>query len=120
VSFRVLPHFYQTPGFYAICALFIGFTVITAYRWRIRIVTIRAEGAAFERARVARELHDTLLQDLSGASLMLQSISQRIPDDRLRMQFGVVLDRVQHGLGETRRALWDMREADSRDWITRL
>jgi len=120
LSFRVLPHFYQTLWFYAMCAAVIGFTAITAYRRRIRILTIRAEAAAFERARVAREIHDTLLQDLSGASLMLQPMSEKIPDDRLRRQFGMVLDRVEHCLGETRRALWNMREADSRDWITRL
>ena len=34
-----------------------------------------------ERARIARDLHDTLLQEVSGSELQLEALRRRLPDD---------------------------------------
>jgi len=44
-----------------------------------REVNLRREERSKERARVARELHDTLFQGFFGASLMLQNIVDQLP-----------------------------------------
>jgi hypothetical protein len=51
---------------------------------------------------------------------MLQSISQKIPDDRLRMQLVSCWTACSTALQKRGGRFWDMRETDSRDWVTQL
>jgi signal transduction histidine kinase len=84
-EFTVLPAFYQTTWFKllvigaAIAFLFGIFTL------RVRAVTrsvrARAEERADERIRIARELHDTLLQGIQGLLLNFHVAAQRIAPD---------------------------------------
>jgi signal transduction histidine kinase len=114
VAFRLRPAFHRTPWFYALAALALAAGV---WLWhRARLVRLRREYLAVfaERTRVARELHDSLLQGMSGAAMQLHA---------LRVQAGAVaptltgrLDAIQAGISssleETRRYLWELREQD--------
>ena len=55
------------------------------YRLRIRQIsrqlTIRMDERLGERARIAQELHDTVLQGLASASLQLEVADRQIPGD---------------------------------------
>ena len=42
---------------------------------------LRVQARLGERNRIARELHDTLLQSVVGISLQLKAMSQRLPED---------------------------------------
>jgi ligand-binding sensor domain-containing protein/signal transduction histidine kinase len=53
------PHYYQTWWFYSLCLLLIGLLIWGLYRWRLAQILQ-------ERARLARDLHDTLAQGLVG------------------------------------------------------
>jgi len=84
--FVVLPSFYQTSWFRVLCiaaALLLIFAIITL---RVRALTrgirARAEERADERIRIARELHDTLLQGVQGLLLNFHVAAQKLaPDD---------------------------------------
>ncbi len=80
-SFTILPAFYQTMWFYVACVV-AAITLLYAL-YRVRQVTAaaraRLEERITERERIARELHDTLLQGLQGLILRFHAVAMRIP-----------------------------------------
>jgi len=80
LDFSVAPAFYQTAWFVAVCAFFLLSLLWAAYQWRLRQLRhqfeITLDARVGERTRIARELHDTLLQSFHGLLLRLQTVSQ--------------------------------------------
>jgi signal transduction histidine kinase len=64
-----------------------------------------------ERNRVARELHDTLEQGLTGISLQLEAVSATIASspDMARSSLDVARQMLSYSLEETRRSVMDLR-----------
>jgi signal transduction histidine kinase/ligand-binding sensor domain-containing protein len=84
-SFTVLPTFYQTAWFAALCATAVIMLLWLGLTARVRYVTAgikqRAEERADERIRIARELHDTLLQGVQGLLLNFHVAAQKVAAD---------------------------------------
>ena len=59
-----------------------------AYRWRIRWIEARLQAIATERSRIARELHDTLMQGFSGVTMEMQALLTRLPPSENRDDAG--------------------------------
>jgi two-component system, NarL family, sensor kinase len=68
-----------------------------------------------ERNRLAREIHDTLAQDLSAIAFQLEAaealLAQRAEPERVRRSVSAALDLARQGLEETRRSVLDLRAA---------
>src|SRR5208337_2673800 len=83
-AFTVLPAFYQTNWFRALCAMFLLGLLWAAYQWRVLQLhhqfEMTLEARVGERTRIARELHDTLLQSFHGLLLRFQTVSQLLPE----------------------------------------
>jgi signal transduction histidine kinase/ligand-binding sensor domain-containing protein len=83
--FTVLPSFYQTWWFTAMCALASALLLWLGVRARVKYVAhairLRAEERADERIRIARELHDTLLQGVQGLLLSFHVAAQKVAAD---------------------------------------
>jgi hypothetical protein len=66
LNFSVTPAYYQTNWFRALCAVIFLALLWAAYQWRVRQLAaqfnMRLEERVSERTRIARDLHDTLLQ----------------------------------------------------------
>ena len=83
-EFTVLPAFYQTNWFGALCA--VGFLALlwAAYEFRIRQLqrefSMATEARLNERTRIARELHDTLLQSVQGLMFLFQAARNLLPE----------------------------------------
>src|SRR5262249_22713207 len=81
--------------------------------WRLRVHQVDARFSAIlvERARVARELHDTLLQSLSGIALQLDSIAATVGSaPRIaERQLHVLRQRVEFYVREARQSIGDLR-----------
>jgi len=84
--------------------------VRTKRRARARVLEARFEARLDERTRLAREIHDTLLQGFTGVSLQLLATMGR-PDitPQCRASLRDVLTQAQKTLADARRAVWDMR-----------
>ena len=84
LEFSVAPAYYQTNWFRALCALIFLALLWAAYQWRVRQLQhefdMTLEARVGERTRIARELHDTLLQSAHGVLLQFQTVSQLLPD----------------------------------------
>src|SRR5271165_2244063 len=84
LDFYVAPAYYQTNWFRALCAVFFMALLWAAYQWRVRQLRhefeMTLDARVGERTRIARELHDTLLQSAHGVLLRFQTVSQLLPE----------------------------------------
>jgi two-component system NarL family sensor kinase len=83
----------------------------------LRTARLSAEGRELavleERTRLAREIHDTLAQQLTGIVLQLEAAEVFLDRDQLRARQVVVgaRDQARSALAEARRSVWDLRPA---------
>jgi len=84
-GFSIAPEFYQTGWFKVLIALAIAGMVWALFLLRVGQVTARLqrlhEVRTDERMRIARELHDTLLQGFVSASMQLHATARSAPPD---------------------------------------
>ena len=61
-----------------------------------------------ERARMGREIHDTLLQSLVGVALEFDDIAEQLDPSAssLKQQVSQIRDRVEHYIRETNQSIW--------------
>jgi len=84
VAFQIVPVFYNTWWFRGVAAAFIVAAIAAVHRVRVRRLTrqmtLRFEDRLAERTRIARELHDTLLQGTLAASLHVHLANDALTD----------------------------------------
>ena len=114
LQFSVAPAWFQTVWFRAlVIAALIG-AVIALYRLRIRQVAaalaVRFDERLAERTRIARELHDTLLQTVQGSKIVADDALDNPNDtDRLRDAMRRVSGWLGQASAEGRAALNSLR-----------
>ncbi|WP_177196692.1 sensor histidine kinase [Duganella sp. CF517] len=111
---EVPPTIVQTAWFKAACALLALALLWYAYhlrlRTRFRELMARENVRQAERDRIARELHDTLLQGVQGMLLQFQSIANAVPADAaLRKNMEQALDSAEKVITEGRERVQELR-----------
>jgi signal transduction histidine kinase len=114
MRFTILPTFYQTRWFAAVVALASVALVFALYKMRVRQVAAqvrgRLEARLAERERIARDLHDTLLQGVQGLIWHFQAATARISSEEPARQFlEESLDRADRLLEEGRDKVRELR-----------
>ncbi|MEI9980419.1 MAG: two-component regulator propeller domain-containing protein [Edaphobacter sp.] len=115
LNFTILPAWYQTIWFRALCVAASAFLLWMFYRLRLqqmeRQYSARMEERVGERTRIARELHDTLLQSLHGLMFQFQAARNMLP--RSPEGAGQTLDEAiagtEQAIAESRDAIHDLR-----------
>jgi ligand-binding sensor domain-containing protein len=112
------PPFYQTHWFYLICTLLLGILLWLLYRLRLRQITDtmqgRLEERARERVRIARDLHDTLLQGIQGLVLRFHFAAEQLPEkEPVRAMLTDALDRADQVIREGREKVTELRSETS-------
>jgi signal transduction histidine kinase len=83
LQFEIEPLFWQTAWFRISCVVLILLSVWSVHRYRLYHLTtqfnLRLEERVNERTRIARDLHDTLLQSFHGLLLRFQTASELFP-----------------------------------------
>ncbi len=105
------PYFYRTPWFIALCFLAVGVISMLAYQVRMKQVRGRFEAVLAERTRLAREMHDTLIQGCAGVSAMLEAASSREAGDNESRQHLIEFasTQIRATIDEARQAVWNLR-----------
>jgi signal transduction histidine kinase len=90
--------------------------VITAMVARVRKLTeaqltLRFEERLSERLRIARELHDTLLQSFQALMLHFQTVNDLLPPGEAKEALEKVLDRADKAIVEGREAIQNLRSS---------
>ena len=110
-DFEQLPQFYETAWFEILAVL-----AVVAVGWGLYQLRLRQLGSRFalvleERARLAREIHDTLSQGFVGISSQLDAVALAMPSERSKAREYLDLARkmARHSLTEARRSVMDLR-----------
>ena len=109
------PFFYQTKWFLFLVSAAALSIIFLAYRLRLRLAVDRIK-AGFqeridERTRIARELHDTLLQSFQGAAFQFQAARKlllRNADNAMQV-VDEAIQAAEEGIAEGRAAIHDLR-----------
>jgi signal transduction histidine kinase/ligand-binding sensor domain-containing protein len=115
LDLSVAPAWYQTRWFRIACVLGALLVIWTVYRIRVRQVarelSARFDERLAERTRIARDLHDTLMQTIQGSKLVVDDALEQ-PDDLTRMHRAVqqLSHWLQRAIQEGRTALNSLRE----------
>ena len=84
LAFSIAPAFYQTRWFQA--AMAFGFAALLWAAYQLRVAQLARQfnrtldARVGERTRIARELHDTLLQSFHGLLLQFQTVAYLLPE----------------------------------------
>ncbi len=62
-----------------------------------------------ERARIGRDLHDGIIQDIYAASLQLEDATEDIPDEKVRDRLLAVADQLTRVIGDVRTYILGLR-----------
>src|SRR3974390_3597126 len=117
LEFSIDPAYYQTNWFRALCGVFFLALLWAGYRWRVRQLhhqfEITLDARVNERTRIARELHDTLLQSFHGLLLRFQTVSQLLPERPVeaKEKLDSTIDRAAEAITEGRDAVQGLRES---------
>ncbi|HEV3437942.1 MAG TPA: two-component regulator propeller domain-containing protein [Gemmata sp.] len=128
LQIEVLPPWWNTWWFRTTCAALLVLLAFAAYSYRLHEITrqfaLLLEERIGERTRIARELHDTLLQSFQGLLFRLQAVHDLLPGrptEAIQL-LDSVLDRGDQAIAEGRDAVQGLRSStviDS-DLIQRL
>ncbi len=105
------PLFYRTPWFIAICVLFMTALILCVYRFRLWQIRMRFEAVLDERGRLAREMHDTVIQGCASVSVLIEALSSVLKGEDQLVQNLVEHARTQlrSTVDEAREEVWNLR-----------
>lgn len=118
LNFTIMPAFYQTPWFKVLMACVVVLALSLIYMLRLRLVERRyqllMEERLSERERIARDLHDTLLQGMQGMLLQIEVLSRsRDLSVNQRLRITGIEEKMRGVLTEGRDAINELRVATS-------
>jgi signal transduction histidine kinase len=117
IDFSIAPAFYQRTSFYVLCVVAFLALLFAAYRLRVRQLAHRfnmtLDARVSERTRIARELHDTLLQSFQGLLLRFQSVSNVLPANphEAKQRLDFALNQAAEAITEGRDAVQGLRSS---------
>jgi ligand-binding sensor domain-containing protein/signal transduction histidine kinase len=110
-DFSIEPTFSQTGWFWAAIAAATLAVTIMAWQLRARQVQEKFSFVLAERVRVAREIHDTLLQSLAGVAFQfdtaLSELDDSLPDAKKRLSR--LRGRIEEAIRAARDSIWELR-----------
>jgi len=119
ISFPVTqkPYFYQTGWFRLVAVIAFVATLTGGYRLRLRQIhaqmNARLDERVTERMRIARDLHDTLLQSFHGLLPRFQAVQNLLPGRIAEAQqvLEAAVDDAAQAITEARDAVQDLRSS---------
>ena len=109
VTFVLASHYYQRVWFLPLCAVSLAIAAWLMYQLRIRRLRDQFGLILTERNRIARELHDTLIQGFSGITMQMQALAARLRAPQERATLDGIIDDAGNCLRETRRSVAGLR-----------
>jgi signal transduction histidine kinase/ligand-binding sensor domain-containing protein len=114
LDFAIAPAYYQTAWFRALVVVAFISLIVAAYRLRLRQIATqynaRLDARVAERTRIARDLHDTLLQSFQGVLLKFHAVSYMLGENpAAREKLDGVIEQARQAITEGRDAVQGLR-----------
>lgn len=115
LDFYIPPAYYQTNWFRTLCAVIFAAMLWFAYHLRVRSLAaqfnMRLDERVNERTRIARDLHDTLLQSFQGLLMRFQTVSRLLPGRPVeaKEQLDGAIEQAEDAIVEGRDAVQGLR-----------
>jgi ligand-binding sensor domain-containing protein/signal transduction histidine kinase len=111
IEFIKRPYFYRMPWFIALCVLLAALVSISAYQLRMKRIHDRFKAVLAERTRLAREMHDTLIQGCVSISALLEAVSSgEVEDSESKAHMiDYAATQIRATVDEARQAVWNLR-----------
>jgi signal transduction histidine kinase len=113
LAFSIAPAWWQTNWFRVSLAAAIALLLYAIYRLRVKAIARRfnetLDARVNERMRIARDLHDTLLQSFHGLLLRFQTASQLWPSSEGKAVLDKTIDQAAEAVTEGRDAVQGLR-----------
>jgi signal transduction histidine kinase len=109
------PHFYRTLWFVGLCLVLAAAAVLAIYQFRLRQLRSRFQAVLDERNRLAREMHDTLIQGCVGVSALLEAQSSigNSQGSNGHDLLEYARTQIRSTIDEARQAVWNLRQNSS-------
>jgi signal transduction histidine kinase/ligand-binding sensor domain-containing protein len=131
LELSVAPAWYQRSSMQLLCVLVGALLVWGLYQMRIRQVAhqfnLSLEARVSERTRIARDLHDTLLQSFHGLMFQFQAARNMLPrrPDEAMDVLDSAIGATEQAISESRSAIQQLRseqidECDLARWLTNI
>jgi signal transduction histidine kinase len=117
VDFSIAPAYHQTAWFRTVMVVAVLALVWATHRFRVRQLAhhfdARLQERVNERTRIARELHDTLLQSFHGVMFRFQAAANVLPDRPLdaKQRLETALKQGSQAIREGRDAVQGLRDS---------
>jgi len=117
LDFSIAPAYYQTTWFRVSCVAVFLALLWALHRLRLRRLAyqfnMRLEERVSERTRIARDLHDTLLQSFHGLMLRFQAATNLLPERPVeaKQRFESAIDQAAQAITEGRDAVQGLRSS---------
>lgn len=109
LEFTIRPLIYQTAWFVPMCIAALALSAWLGYQWRVRWIKSRMQAVVSERTRIARELHDTLMQGFAGVTMQMQALLGKLPASEARGRLEEIIGDAGVCLREARRSIAGLR-----------
>jgi signal transduction histidine kinase len=109
IEFLLASHYYQRPWFWPLVAVLLALCAWLGYQFHIQRLREKYDLILAERSRIARELHDTLIQGFSGITMALQALAGRIKTQDERLTLAEIISDAARCLRETRQSVAGLR-----------
>ena len=113
LDFSIAPAYYQTTWFRLCCVAAFLAMLWGLYQLRVRQLArefhMSVEARVSERTRIARDLHDTLLQSFHGLLLRFQTVSNLLPAGDPKKKLESAIDQAAQAITEGRDAVQGLR-----------
>jgi signal transduction histidine kinase/ligand-binding sensor domain-containing protein len=119
LHFSIAAAYYQTAWFRLGCVIALFLLLWATYLFRVRQLQAQfasnSEARVDERTRIARDLHDTLLQSFNALLLRLQTVSNVLPTqpDEAKRRIDRAIEQASDAITEGRDTLDELRSAGS-------
>ena len=117
LDFSIAPAWYQTNWFRMACGATLLLLLWFIYQLRLQQLrhqfSIALDARVNERTRIARDLHDTLLQSFHGLLLRFQTVYALLPSrpEEAKQNLGNVIDQAAQAITESRDAVQGLRSS---------
>ena len=115
LDFSIAPAYFQTSWFRGLCMVAFLAMLWGLYEFRSRQLArefdMSLEARVSERTRIARELHDTLLQSFNGLLLRFQTVSNLMAPGDAKEKLDIAIDQAAYAITQGRDAVQGLRSS---------